>query len=91
MSLVVCLKTITYANQAKFVTKSNGSFIFAPSDIYLFKFLLEYTLYPVFFSSCFVSVLSVQLHLGLCVLVVFLDAVSCGSTPGVTTDTALYM
>lgn len=70
---------------------SNGSFIFAPSDIYLFKFFLEYTLYPVFYSSCFVSVLSVQLHLGLCVLVVFLDAVLCGSTPGVTTNTALYM
>ncbi len=71
-----------YANQAKFVTKSNVSFIFAPSDIYLYKFLLEYTLYPVFFSPCFVSVLSVQLHLGLCVLVVFIDAVSRGSILG---------
>lgn len=48
MSSVVCFKSITYANQAKFVTKNNVSFV-SHREIYLFKFLLRHNLYPVFF------------------------------------------
>lgn len=65
--IVVCLKTITFANQAKFVTKNNVSFnshkVKFTHSSFCWNIICTLCVLP----FCIVSVLSVQLHLGVSV------------------------